>query len=197
MSTEPKTVQLILVRHGQTDWNVEGRFQGHKGLGLNAVGFDQIKHTASKVSMLSPQHLFASDLLRAIQTAEPISHVCNIPIQQDSRLREIHLGDWEGEISKEIKLRYPDFVRDREENPTTSSAPNGESLLDVQARVVSALRDILSDRQGPVTIVSHAITLAVLRATLGEFPLRDGYSNHMRNGEVHLATLTESSLKDL
>ena len=90
------STHFCLVRHGQTDWNVIGRYQGQSNVPLNQIGLQQAAETAENLAVDSFTALYSSDLLRTVQTAKAISVKLNLPIHLDTRLREINQGDWEG-----------------------------------------------------------------------------------------------------
>lgn len=101
--------RLILVRHGETDWNVEGRYQGHSDVPLNARGRAQAARLAEALRGSDIRAIYSSDLARARETAEALAHATRLAVQHDPRLREIDQGDWEGMLFLEIHLS--DFAR--------------------------------------------------------------------------------------
>ena len=88
--------KIIIVRHGQTDWNVENRFQGHTDIPLNDTGQAQVEKSALVLASLRPNRLVTSDLLRARETAAAIAKRCGLPVTIDPDLRETYGADWEG-----------------------------------------------------------------------------------------------------
>ena len=95
------SVRLVIWRHGQTDWNIENRFQGHSDIPLNSVGHYQAEHAAKILEAMKPTHIIVSDLIRAQQTAEKLATRVGLPIQTDPRLRETNGGNWEGKTGTE------------------------------------------------------------------------------------------------
>src|SRR4030067_2492051 len=98
--------RLILIRHGETDWNVDGRWQGQADVPLNARGIAQAEETAQSLSNVKFAAIYSSDLARARQTAEALSRIVGLPVQTDARLREIHQGAWQGLRVPEIEAQY-------------------------------------------------------------------------------------------
>ncbi|MFY7812445.1 MAG: histidine phosphatase family protein, partial [Candidatus Nanopelagicaceae bacterium] len=101
--------RIVLWRHGQTDWNLENRFQGHSDIPLNATGFAQARRAAPLLMGLKPSKIVSSDLVRARQTAEALSEISKLQVLIDAGLRETNGGKWEGRTGAEN--RAVDFER--------------------------------------------------------------------------------------
>ena len=158
-------VVLWLVRHGQTDWNVEGRYQGQADPPLNVIGLAEARQAASRLAGKPLGAIYSSDLLRARQTAEIIARACNAPLRLEPRLREVNLGAWEGMLFDQIRAQYPAELRERERNPLNSRPPGGETVDEVWQRLRAALREIAGQYLGQqVALVSHGLTLGTLLA---------------------------------
>jgi|YNPBryantNP2012_1023418.scaffolds.fasta_scaffold06899_4 broad specificity phosphatase PhoE len=178
--------ELWLIRHGQTDWNIEGRFQGQTDLPLNPQG-------AAQAEMLAQQFLsegihfaavYSSDLLRARTTAETLARRLGIPLYTDARLREAKLGEWEGKLFSEIKLHYPDWLERRKQDPAYPLAPGGENLIQIAERLSAAAREIARIHEGQrVLVVSHGLSLAVLICLSQGEPLNRAYWLIPQNAE--------------
>jgi len=167
-----------LIRHGQTDWNLENRFQGSTDTHLNAEGLRQAETAAQKLNGAAPAVIYSSPLARAHTTARVIAGVLNLPVITDARLREISLGDWEGQLGEDLHRLYPEQFEERNRDPLHYRAPNGESLADVAARTGSLLDEISACMPGgEVAIVSHGVTLAVIRCLLDGTPLEQAYQH--------------------
>lgn len=159
----PQT-RLILIRHGETDWNIEGRYQGQEDPPLNEQGLKQARQLARDIAKLDIDVLYSSPLLRASQTAEIIQLHLNIPLFIEPRLKEIHQGDWQSRLRSEIERLYPDLFRRWETDPWEVTPPNGESLYQVQTRVHEALEEILARHANrSIGIVAHRIPLALIK----------------------------------
>lgn len=156
-------LELWLVRHGQTDWNIEGRFQGQADVPLNAAGRAQAQQLSQELAEQDFVAVYSSDLVRARETAEILAAPHHMPVQVDSRLREIHQGEWEGMPGAEVVKRFgldPDMTKPRSLH---FRAPGGESVCEVAERVGEALEDIHETHpRGAVLVVSHAVTTAVV-----------------------------------
>ncbi len=164
-----QSVVLWLVRHGQTDWNVEGRYQGQADPPLNATGLAEAQQAARSLAGKPLRAIYSSDLLRARQTAEVIAQACGAPLRLEPRLREVNLGAWEGMLFDQIRVQYPAELREREHNPLNSRPPGGETVDEVWQRLRAALREIAGRHRGEqVALVSHGLTLGCLLAYVKE-----------------------------
>lgn len=155
---------IIVIRHGETDWNVEGRYQGQADPPLNQRGFEQAHELADELTNSHLELIYTSPLKRAYQTARIIAEHLHIPINTDSRLSEIHQGEWQTRLRAEIEGQFPDLFQRWETEPWEVSPPNGEHLTDVQARVYAAIEDIV-DRYPDqrIGLVTHRIPIALIK----------------------------------
>ena len=158
-------MNLLLIRHGQTDWNIARRFQGHSNVPLNEFGRKQAAALADRLSAQQIDALYSSDLERAFETAKMIAHLsgCKPDLHSDSRLREINFGDWEGLSYNEIKEKYPEALLARENDVYKNAPPNGETLEQLTMRVQSMLDELyLKHKDQTVIIVAHGGVLQIL-----------------------------------
>jgi probable phosphoglycerate mutase len=172
----PRT--LVLLRHGETDWNAEGRTQGHVDVPLNARGHAQARAAAAVLAAREPSRLWSSDLIRAVQTAEHVGAATGLVVEKDPRLREYDLGHRSGltvpELAAELPARYAAWLNGREEH----LAPGEESADQVHRRVVPALHDCLAALEPGQTgiAVFHGACLRIgLLALLG-WPRETSYT---------------------
>lgn len=155
--------RLLLIPHGQTDWNAEGRVQGHTDIPMNAHGREQARRLAHSLRPEKIAAIIASDLRRASETADFVSAQVHVPIRIDARLREIHFGDWEGLTAKEIAVHDP-AGWERWEKGSLTSPPRGESLQSLAHRLETALREAIAtdSPDGAILLVAHRGSLRVL-----------------------------------
>ena len=150
--------KLCLVRHGQTDWNLEGRYQGQSDVPLNENGRFQARTLAQKLQHHPFAAIYTSDLERARETAEIIAASLHLPVTIDARLREINQGEWEGQLVDIIKARYADLWEQRKVDPASVRPPGGETVGEVAARVQAALDDIARIHpSASVLVASHGL----------------------------------------
>jgi 2,3-bisphosphoglycerate-dependent phosphoglycerate mutase/probable phosphoglycerate mutase len=157
--------RLVLLRHGQTDYNVAGRMQGHLDSVLTDAGRDQAAAAAPEVARLGPDRLISSDLLRAVDTAEVVGAATNLPVKLDKRLRETHLGEWQGLTVEQVEEQWPGAIAAWRSDPAYTP-PGGESRIEVVRRsrpVVDELDEEYADNpQGIVVMVAHGGMIAGL-----------------------------------
>lgn len=164
--------ELWLIRHGQTDWNLEGRLIGQTDLPMNPAGFAQVEELAARLDGHRFSAVYSSDLLRARQTAEILSRRLSLPVHYDPRLREINQGDWEGEVFETITERYPQIIAALQTDPLHVRPPGGETLAELDGRLRAALDDLTASHPNEsVLVVSHGLALAVLLAHARGLPL--------------------------
>ncbi len=169
---------LWLVRHGQTDWNVEGRYQGQADLPLNETGRQQARDLAGRLHSEPFAAVISSDLQRARETAEILAAPAGMAVIQEPRLREIALGDWEGKLFRWIQQTCPAEVEARRQQPLDFCPPNGESARQVAERATAAANEIAAQYAGQaVLVVSHGLTLATLAALGMGRPLESVYDS--------------------
>jgi len=155
------TTKLLLLRHGQTDWNLQRRYQGQIDINLNKTGISQAIDAANSLIGQKIDSLYSSDLSRAVQTANEVAKVVNLPIKKDARLREIKQGLWEGKLIDEITNNQSELVNSIYEHPFQFQKPGGESIGDLADRVWQCLHDIAADHSSQtVVVVSHGLAIS-------------------------------------
>ena len=180
-------MQLLLVRHGETNWNAEIRFQGHADPPLNASGEAQIRSLAERLKGCPIDVAYASDLQRAHESARIIVCQREIPHCCDSRLRERSFGKWEGLTRQEVGREYPDSYEQWKQYPARHVPPDGESLEDLHIRVNAFLRFLVVHHGcGNVLIVAHGGSLrGLVCAALGA-PVSSHRSMRVNNGSLSI-----------
>lgn len=152
--------KLILIRHGQTEWNLKKFYCGSTDLGLNHKGRQQVGRLAKRLKRELIHKVYASDRKRAIETAEIAFN--GFRIEKVPDLREIHFGVFGGLNYKQIKKKYPAVYEKWLENPYSVTIPNGERLRDFKRRITGALRKIIAgNRNKSVAVVCHGGVISV------------------------------------
>jgi broad specificity phosphatase PhoE len=168
--------ELWLVRHGQTDWNLEGRYQGHYDIPLNAVGLQQASRLAEKLAGESFDAIYCSDLLRARVTAETVAERLSMPVILLPGLREINQGDWQGRYLADVRAEFGEPNPNAGEEMLHERAPGGESVAEVAARLKLAADGIAAAHPaGKVLVVTHGLALATLVCQARNIPLQQVY----------------------
>jgi broad specificity phosphatase PhoE len=154
--------QLLLTRHGETDWNSAGRWQGHSDTPLNEEGRRQAHALAETLEGVDV--VYSSDLVRARETAEIVADRLALPIRLDARLREREFGAWEGLTSDEIELRFPKTHRLWRAG-TGFGAEDAEPFEAFEARIRAFLGDVLrAHADETVLVVAHGGSIRVIHA---------------------------------
>jgi len=185
-------VNLILVRHGETEFNRQRLILGRGPEPLNATGQAQAMAAAVAVSRNAPFVLYSSPIVRTIQTAEAIASECSVAFTPMPGLEEIDAGDLEGLTGSQLQEQYPDVMRGWRNDPASAKMPNGESLGDVQNRTWAVINDIAQRHEDDtVVIVTHNFPIqAILCEALG-MPL-----NNFRQLRVDLGSITQMDVRD-
>jgi probable phosphoglycerate mutase len=169
--------KLYITRHGQTEWNLEGRMQGQKDSKLTALGEQQGEWLGERLNNDEIDIIISSSSGRAVRTAEIIRGKRNIEIIPNDNLREIHLGQWEGQLHKDIEKYWLEEHRNFWKFPHLYKPLGGETFLQVLDRVSNEVEKIISKYEGKnVLIVTHAVVLKALITYLENKNLEDFWS---------------------
>ena len=165
--------RIIVWRHGRTPWNVENRFQGQADIGLDDVGRAQAARAAVALAALRPSALWTSDLSRARDTAAALADLTGLPVTADERLREIHVGSWEGLLGEDVGRVDPEASRRLRSGEDVRRSATGESPSEVATRVAAALRELAESVPDGSTVVAtgHGLAGRVGVAELVGLPL--------------------------
>ena len=154
---------LFLIRHGQTDWNAEGRWQGQADPSLNEHGREQANRLAQELAHQNLTALYSSDLRRALETAQIIGEGLGLEVIVEPRLREVNLGLWQGILSTDIQAQYPHEFREWHTTPLTVRPPGGEDIQALATRVLNGVNEIIARHPSEcVGVVAHEFPIAVV-----------------------------------
>lgn len=170
--------RLVMLRHGQTEFNAGNRMQGQLDTELSDLGRDQAVAAAGVLAKRQPLLIVSSDLRRALDTAETLGERSGLPVEVDARLRETHLGDWQGLTHIEVDAAAPG-ARIAWRNDATWAPHGGESRVDVAARGMPLIAELVADQtewgadepERPVVLVAHGGLIAGLTAALLALPV--------------------------
>ena len=153
------STSIILVRHGQTEWNRVERFRGRIDIPLNQTGIDQAKKTAKRISTRwNPSAVYTSPLSRAKETAEIIAQSCKLAAQVNNGLIDINYGEWQGLTPEEARRTWPDAVMNWFKHPEIVEIPDGECLMDVRSRIIRTVNEICNQHiDQDIVLVSHTV----------------------------------------
>jgi probable phosphoglycerate mutase len=179
--------RMLLVRHGETDWNREGRFQGQIDVPLNATGLRQAEAARRFLAPVPIDRAFTSPMARPRRTAEIIlQDHADVALACSDGLREIAHGLWEGQLEQDIDAGWPQLLADWKRAPHTVQMPEGENLQEVWDRSVAAWNMIatgLGDEETVLVVAHDAVNKTILCALLGLTPA-DIWSIKQGNGGV-------------
>lgn len=176
------TRRLILLRHGQTDYNATGRMQGQMDTKLSKIGVAQAENAARYLATMGINYILSSDLSRAADTARIVASVCGVPMDVDERLRETNLGEWQGQSRDEVDEKYPG-ARLRWRHDARWAPPGGEARLEVARRARTVINELMCTHlnwdDGAVLVVAHGGTIGSLTSDLLELSIQQ---HHMFSG---------------
>ena len=162
--------QLVLWRHGETDFNAERRIQGQLDSKLTANGLSQAHRAARWLAELEPAVLMTSDLSRAGDTAAVLAAETGIPLRVDKRLRETNCGEWQGLTDAEVEALYPGGLQTWRGNPQWAP-PGGESRVEVATRAAHVVAELDADISGSAVLCTHGGLIAGLTPLLLGIPV--------------------------
>ena len=200
-------MRMLLVRHAETDWNRERRFQGGRDVPLSAAGREQAESAARLLAATPLDAVWSSPLARARDTAALIAAPHRLAVQETAAFREMGFGEWEGLTRDEVRERFADAHRAWVETPQEAIWPGAETLAAVRTRALAGLAALRAAHQGQtICLVTHGITgrLLILEALglgpdrlwsfhlsstgISELEFRDDWTTlHRMNSLIHLA----------
>ncbi|MEE8381920.1 MAG: histidine phosphatase family protein [Thermodesulfobacteriota bacterium] len=156
-------VKVILIRHGETNWNTKQIFRGRKDIPLNEVGLAQAKAVGISLKDIQIDAVYSSPLGRALETANALSESRSLEIELDEGFIDIDFGKWQGTSHEEVQKKYKDLYEMWLTKPQMVTFPEGESLKDVNTRSMEALEKVIKKHPGKtLAIVSHRVLNKVL-----------------------------------
>lgn len=166
--------KIYLVRHGQTEWNVKHKFQGHQDSPLTDMGIKQAQWLEEAIRNEQIDMIYSSSSLRARRTAEIIRGTREIDIIESDDLREINLGIWEGRTQDEVKELYLEAFNDFWDNPEKFKVENSETFRQVSDRAINMMRQTVNDNQGKsILIVTHTVVVKLIMAYFEGRPMKE------------------------
>jgi probable phosphoglycerate mutase len=178
---------LLLIRHGETEWNAQGRIQGHRDTDLSELGRRQAQVLARHLAAtgVAIHAVFASDLARARQTAEPLAAILGLPVVVDPRLRERGFGLFEGHTYDEAEARWPHEYAIWRRRDAGYAVPGGESYLQIRDRSLQSLAQIARSHAGrTVAVVTHGGVLDVVYRAAHAIPWETPRSHLLPNASI-------------
>jgi broad specificity phosphatase PhoE len=154
---------ILLVRHGETEWNQVERFRGRTDIELNGKGQRQAEALAERLANWQIEAIYSSPLKRAVETARPIGGACGLAVESLPALTDVEYGAWTGQSPTQVEAEHGELYQAWLTTPHLICFPGGESLDDVRSRAMHALEDIrLQHADQTVVVVSHLVVIRVL-----------------------------------
>jgi broad specificity phosphatase PhoE len=186
---DQKTTRIYMVRHGATTLSSEDRFAGAVDVELSDQGKFQVERLAERLGDDSIQAIYCSPMTRTIQTATILASPHNLSLIHRDGLREINHGHWEGMRRADVEAQFPEEYAAWEEDPLTFSPKGGEAGVNVIARALPVIREIVMEHRGQnVLVVSHKATLRLIISSLLGFDAR-GYRDRLDQSPASLNVL--------
>jgi probable phosphoglycerate mutase len=157
--------KILLVRHGQTQSNANGFYMGRSDEDMNEAGYAQVRRLSSRLAGLPISSIHTSPLLRANATANVLAEPHSLEPSPLADLTEIHIGEWQGLHTDEVRRRWPEILSAWRNDPSEVTIPGGESLFEVTDRAIRAFKDIVRAQEGKQSvIVTHEVIIKVVVA---------------------------------
>ncbi len=179
-------MKFFLVRHGETEWNKLGYFQGQEDTCLNATGLAQARTMAAAAYSWNLSALYSSPLTRTMQVAEEFSRQLNLPVQPKDGLMELALGELEGVTGEQMQANWPDVFAAWRERPELVVMPGGESLSALQERAWQVILELeqVHEAGDNIAVISHNFTIRAVCSRLLGVPLACFHRMHLTLGSV-------------
>lgn len=185
-------MRLILVRHGQTEWNAGGRYQGQSNVALSDTGRKQAKFLAERFPVKQLDAIYTSDLDRAKETAECVGEKLCVSVYPEEAFRELSFGDWEGLTYQEISLRWPEEANKLFTAPDELVIPNGETFRELQKRALDKIHLLYEKHiDQTVAVFAHGAINKTILAGLMHIPLHYLWSLRQDNTAVNILRLDD------
>jgi len=179
--------KVILVRHGQTVWNLEMKYQGHTDIALTEKGVKQAQLVADALAEDTIAGVYSSDLSRAYNTAEIIACKHDLPVIAIPELREVSFGEWEGLSYDKINHNWPELMSKLFTHPDEIRIPGGETFRELKDRAQTAIQRLITNHPNEtIIVVSHGGTIrTVICAALG-IPLNNVWNIRQDNTAINI-----------
>ncbi|WP_094604644.1 Phosphoserine phosphatase 1 [Sporomusa silvacetica DSM 10669] len=179
--------RLIVVRHGQTVWNLERKYQGHSDIALTDKGLRQAEAVGARLADEKIDAVYASDLSRAFKTAECIAAKHSLTVSVVPALREIKFGDWEGLTYEQITAQWPGLLGKLWTTPDELQIPGGESFQQLKERAYAAIEKIVDEHPDQtVVVVAHGGTIGTILCAMLDIHLNHVWNIRQDNTAVNI-----------
>ena len=186
------TNTIYIVRHGQTEWNLLGKTQGHGNSDLTPKGIEQAELLADSMTKYPIDYIYSSDLGRAYQTAEIIGNKLNIELEKTEALREMNFGTWEGRIIKDIIEEDPELYKMWRNEPHLAKIPQGETLSQIKERTDAFIKEINEKYDGKhIVLVTHSLCARIMLLSFLDSDVKNIYRINQANTALNIIELRD------
>ena len=186
------TNTIYIVRHGQTEWNLLGKTQGHGNSDLTPKGIEQAELLADSMTKYPIDYIYSSDLGRAYQTAEIIGNKLNIDVEKTAALREMNFGTWEGRIIKDIIEEDPELYKMWRNEPHLAKIPQGETLSQIKERTDAFIKEINEKYDGKhIVLVTHSLCARIMLLSFLDSDVKNIYRINQANTALNIIELRD------
>ena len=186
------TNTIYIVRHGQTEWNLLGKTQGHGNSDLTPKGIEQAELLADSMTKYPIDYIYSSDLGRAYQTAEIIGNKLNIEVEKTEALREMNFGTWEGRIIKDIIEVDPELYKMWRNEPHLAKIPQGETLSQIKERTDAFIKEINEKYDGKhIVLVTHSLCARIMLLSFLDSDVKNIYRINQANTALNIIELRD------
>lgn len=186
--------RVVFIRHGQTEWNKSGRYQGQSDVALSEEGIGQARCLAEHFPLDRLDCAYSSDLQRSMATAEIVAGRFGLAVQKEPSFRELSFGDWEGLTYQEIVSGWPEAMTNFLTHPDIMEIPHGETFAQVRERAMQRLWEIVAEhesRDHVVGIFAHGAVLRTMLTALMQMPLSNVWTLSQYNTAVSIVRFDE------
>ena len=186
--------RVVLIRHGQTEWNKFGKYQGQSDVALSEEGLEQAICLADNFPLERLDAVYASDLKRAMVTAETVAERFGLQVRPEEAFREISFGDWEGLTYEEIVSGWPEAMKNFLLHPDIMEIPHGETFPRVRERAMKRLGEVVAEHEPhnhTIGIFAHGAVLRTMLTAIMQMPLSQVWTLSQYNTAVNIVRFDE------
>ena len=183
--------EIILARHGETEWNVDEIFRGRADIDLNETGLKQAELLAEYLRNVNITAIYSSPLKRALNTSAAIARHHRLDVISSPGLIDINYGKWQGVTNREIQEKYPGLHTEWTSHPDRVTIPGGENLSDVRERATYVIDEVITECEGTAVLVSHRVVNKVMICAL--LGLDNSHFWNIRQDNCGITTFTHEN----
>ena len=188
-------LRIFLIRHGETEWNRQNRLQGNSDINLSPEGLHQALMLAEHAPFHHVDAIYSSDLTRALATANILAEKFDLDVKTMPALRETNFGDWEGRFISELAAESPRDFGKFFTDPERCHPPHGETFLEAQARVMIAIREIISNHDDQnIVVVSHGSAIRLILGAALDMPIHKMWAIAQFNMALNVLRVDDGDL---